>query len=349
MGRGMLWNRGDANPQGVATWVTGLTRGANPSEVCFALQLGAAGALLFLDLATGRERRVLHKESFMATDLDRHPSQPKIVFSNAYPNGTSNLAIIEDNAPGIHELTEGDSLDEAPSWIPGSDDRLVYQSSGIGRDANGVRGQVGPAAIHTLDVATGHIETILEDENSDFLEPKFDAAGALYYIRRPYEERARAMSLWRLALDVVAMPYRVVRSVFHFLDAFATAFSRKPLITAGGPKRDGPSAASLFIRGRVIDGKRLNDTRGNGDTPIVPSDWVLVRRAALGEEATLASGVVSYDLRPDGTVFFSNGRSVFRLSPGGRPEKLHRDRLVERVVALDAEKGKKGSSPDIGH
>ena len=70
------------------------------------------------------DQDLIHKEKFIAHDLDRHPNQAVTAFSLLYPNGSSHLALMEGEGPDFDEITEGDSLDAAPSWVPGPGRRL---------------------------------------------------------------------------------------------------------------------------------------------------------------------------------------------------------------------------------
>ena len=55
-----------------------------------------------------------------------------LAFTVHSPNGTSHIATMSAAGRGIKDITEGDAVDEAPSWIPGSGNAILFQSAGVG-------------------------------------------------------------------------------------------------------------------------------------------------------------------------------------------------------------------------
>jgi hypothetical protein len=56
-----------------------------------------------------------------------------VACSQRFSNGTASIAICK--GADLQVATEGDAVDEAPSWLPGKDRQLVFQSAGIARNA----------------------------------------------------------------------------------------------------------------------------------------------------------------------------------------------------------------------
>jgi len=52
-----------------------------------------------------------------------------MVFSVRHENGTANIGVRLAGESGIKELTEGDSFDTAPHWLPGGQRRILYQTA----------------------------------------------------------------------------------------------------------------------------------------------------------------------------------------------------------------------------
>ena len=73
-----------------------------------------------------------------------------------------------------------------------------------------------------------------------------------------------------------------------------------------------------------------------GVPSLVPDSWQLVRRDGQGREEVLATNVASYDIGPDGTVVYSNGRGVFVLGGDGASQLALAGELVADVVASAA-------------
>ena len=70
---------------------------------------------------------------------------------------------------------------------------------------------------------------------------------------------------------------------------------------------------------------------------LVPRSWELVRRNAQRNELVVATNVASYDLLPDGSIVYSNGRAAFRLGIGTQPSLNLREDLVADLVARAGE------------
>ena len=347
-GSGLPGGRADPAADGDARRVrmTALAPGDKPGQVLYALQSGSVGGLFVWDDTDRSERRLFHKNEFAATDLSVHPTAGTIALSVRGDAGTADIATMEPAGRGLRAVTEGDSLDESPAWVPpaacGGRKALVYQSAGIGRNAAGFPVSRGPYAVLRLDFDRGDVETLAEDDAHDHLLPRVSADGSLLFIRRPYEPQGRPASPLKIAGDVVLFPLRLALAFVHFFDWFSLVFRRKPLLTAGGPKKEGPDARYLMLWGKLVDAEKAVRQAGGkgGDVPLVPKTWELVRQSPDGgREEILAAGVLSYDLCPDGSIVYADGSAVYHLTPGGTPERLCRGKLIERVTALGGAAG----------
>jgi hypothetical protein len=196
----------------------------------------------------------------------------------------------------------------------------------------------GPYAVFELDTDGGEMKTLLEADDKDFLSPRVGADGSLYYITRPYQTLHAPVSPLKVGKDIVLFPLRLVLAVVHFLDWFSMVFRRKPLLTAGGPPKEGPDARYMMLWGKLVDAEQLHrehSARGDGrGGALVPKTWTLQRRKSDGTDETLASHVVSFDLCPDGSVVYTNGAAVYHLDAAGERTEVCASRLIERVVRL---------------
>lgn len=322
----------DSNPARFLSVVDG----EKPGEIYYTIETDAIGGVFHFDVNENYERRLAHKQDLRLADLSRHPVDGQLACTIRHPDGSSSLGVMRNDGGGLHEVTAGDSRDESPSWIPGQANSLVYQSAGIGRDASGVIYGLAPYGIYELDLDNNRMTTLLELEEQDCLSPRIDSTGTLYYIRRPYELRPPS-SIWRAAKDVVLFPIRLTWAFVHFLNAFSMFFAKKPLMTAGGPRRKGPDKRSLMLWGRWVQVDRELKAGGDSDKPLVPRTWELIRRSTNGDEQAIASGVVAFDLCADGGIVYTNGVSVFHLSAdshSGPGERLARGMFIERVSGL---------------
>jgi hypothetical protein len=246
----------------------------------------------------------------------------------------SHIGLMDAQGGKLREITRGDSIDESPSWSPTRERTLLFQSAAVGRHEDGVVFGLAPCAISQLDLAAESLTTVLENPQFDYLLPRQTADDSLFYIRRPYQVRPPT-SLLRLAGDIALFPFRVARAGVHFLDAFSRMFSRKPLMTAGGPRREGPDQRYVQLWGRWIEVRQdMASGRGDADPPLVPRDWQLIRRTPDGTETTIVTHVAAFDANPAGDVLYTNGSSIHFCPAGDKPERVGRARLVERVALL---------------
>lgn len=338
-GSGMLWGgRGSQEIALVPPRITGVVRPPDKDSFYYFLETEVVGGLFHYDRLQNEERRIFHKEGFRAKDPDFHAGAGLFAFSLPFPNGTSGISLADAEGRNLQRLTEGDSVDEAPSWLPATAPALVYHSAGIGRSSTGEPVGLGPCSLHRIDLAARRAETLIEDRGFDFLQPHGTEAGDLLYIRRPYESiHGRPPSGLTILKDVLLFPWNVGKAILSFLNAFSLAFSQKPLMTSGGPKLEGPEFHKLLIRGRAVDARKaLRNFKGDGEAPsLVPSDWELMRRSSKGETKTLARGVLAFDAAPDGTVVYTNGTGVFTLDAEDRPRRIEKGSLIEQVTLLE--------------
>ena len=186
-GGGALWGVDRMDTEAVRVFISGATRAQGDDRFYFILESETTGGLFVYDYKTNEEKRLFHKENFRARDLDLNCDINQLACSQMFANGTSNIMILNQDGSNIKEVTEGDSMDEAPSWIPGKERRILFQSSGIARNKDGYVVGRGPTSIQALDLYDSRLTTVLEDSRYDFLQPRISNDGFLYYIRRPHE------------------------------------------------------------------------------------------------------------------------------------------------------------------
>jgi hypothetical protein len=332
---GALWGAAGRDTSVMRITITGLTRANQPGLLLYALDTDDIVGLFSLDPATGEERRLFHSNDRRVRFPSARPGQDFVVCSVLAEGGTANLAIMNADGSDLREITEGESLDLAPSWAP--DGRVVYQTAGLGRDREGRLAGLSPFSIQRLDLKTGEIEPLLEDPQHDFLGPKVAADGTIYAIRRPHRAAGSGVSRWRAAADVALFPVRMVGAVFGFLNIFSTRYSGKPLSTSGGAKQKEADPRQMMIWGNLIDAEReVEKAKARGETApsLVPASWKLVRRQTGGEIEEVASGILSFDLGDDGTIVCSNGSAVDVIGADGKRATSWKGEMIEQVVAL---------------
>lgn len=99
-----------------------------------------------------KEKRLFHSADFKVDRVDFHPEYQLIACAAIGKDGTANIATMPVNAVHLSQVTEGDSLDLAPKWIPGFRRAIVFQSAGIGRDGAGYIIEQKHSTIEQLDI-----------------------------------------------------------------------------------------------------------------------------------------------------------------------------------------------------
>lgn len=345
--KGLMWNVTQASgmqmedlesPDGseVPARFTGVCAGTKASEIYYCLQTTAIGGLFLLDLKENYERRLLHRQQLNLADLTRNPATGDLACCLATGTGASHIGLMNAEGGSLREITSGDSADEAPSWVAGRDRTLVFQSAGVGRHESGAVFGLGPYALCQLDIANEKLTTLWESSEFDYLAPRVAADGSIYCIRRPYQLRP-ALSPLKVAGDVLLFPFRFARAFVHFLNAFSLLFSKKPLMTAGGVRRQGPDKRAMLLWGRWVEvDRKLKYAKPDTDPPIVPTTWHLVRKATDGSEETIATSVVAFSLAPNGGIVYTNGSAIYHVErPNDPPKRIARGRFIDRVEVLE--------------
>ncbi len=251
-----------------------------------------------------------------------------------YPNGRSHIALFKLPSSVYEEVTDGDSCETSPSWSP--DGRLLYFSTaGIARNGGELLAY-SPRAAASYNVNTERMEILLEDEKLDFLAPKEDAQGNLYFIRQPYHplNEKKTTSIWGIFKEVLLFPFWLVKALIGFLNAFSVLFGGKPM-PEGGTRTDikskQKSEKELFFEGRILEAeknRKENKKFGDPYDGIMSRNRVLVRRAPDGTEEILAKAVLDYALCADGSVVYSNGSHILHRTADGSTQDLGKAKMA---------------------
>ena len=313
---------------------------STPGKICYGIDAGEVRGLFIYDANEKHEQRVLHgpNHRFASISARQGDDGPEWLVAAAQDHGVSRVGLFKPKAGGgVRELTEGDSLDSYPAWKPGDQRGFVYQTCGVARQQNTNHWQgLGPASIQSVDMETGEMEAVAEDEHFDFLCPAYAPDGSLYYLKRPYEPFHRP-SFWRFLLDIVLFPFRLLRALMAFLNMFSMMFSGKPLQTAGTPpRRNGPDPKAVFLHGRWISmEKQMRDAAVDEMTDLVPKNWELICRSPGGSTKTITSNVMAYTVGRDGTIYYSDGKGVFaQANAAAKAEKISSRKLVTCIAEV---------------
>ncbi|MEL7238548.1 MAG: hypothetical protein AAGK78_06775 [Planctomycetota bacterium] len=302
------------------------------AALCYVLRTAHSSVLLRQTLADGYEQRLYHKQNFVGSDVCVHPFDDRVVMTVAdAETQTAHLAVIKPDGGGLTIVTDGDCVDEAASWHVEEDghcETLVYQSGGVGRDADGNFWQLGPRRVEKLDLETGRLDTLLDEEDYDFLMPRLMADDTLWFIRRPWQPHESPSAASR-AMGLLSAPFVFVAALFQVVIGLSKLLKQEPPSTAGGPQPALPPPLMLY--GQLVANAQPGKPVDSSQPPTAPKSWELVRLDADDEQTVIATGVVSYDVTPAGDCIYTDGSGVFSVRDGGKPQKLHHAVLVERV------------------
>jgi hypothetical protein len=332
--RSMLWGGRGASGPAQPPRFKYAARGPEPDSLYYVLEMSASSGLFHYKVSEKREMRIFHAAKFSCLGLAYDHDRDGFILAADNKDGSAHLAAYDKSGNFKGNITGGDTVDAAPSCSPTHKNTVLYQSAGVARHPQkGYVVALGPSAVHRLDYVNGKLETLLEHKDFDFVAPREDRSGNLYYIRRPCErsglEEARS---W--GKDILLFPWRILKTIFGYLDFWSGIYGRERLRSSGVPKHLGmeQDVAAMWLHGRMIDLNqvRIEDDRAKGG--LVPASWQLRRRSPDGQDVFVADHVVSYDLAEDGSVVYTNGFAAFRILKGDPLRRQHSG-LIESISA----------------
>lgn len=329
----VLWGKA-AMGSDIPLAITSICGGREPGGLVYSLESGSLCALLEVAQLGAEERRLWNDNRTQIRHVSVSRPDGNMVFSVLHENGTANIGVKMAGESGLKELTEGDSFDTAPRWVPGESRKIVFQSAGIGRNRTGQFLALGPFSLQQLDLEAGELTPRLEDRQYDYLAPQCLADGGLLCIRRPYAEHERLHPLRTLKV-VFLFPFRLLYAFIQFLNFFSAMFTGRKLTSAGGPKGRELDMKQMMIWGNLVHAQKSAAEEEEG-ADLVPKSWQLECRTAKGETKVLADGVLAYDINEDGSIVYTNGNAVFLLHPDGRKERVLSERMIEQVFFVPA-------------
>ncbi len=336
MSGGALWGRQDSDPAEMRIAITGISSGCQNGELLYSLATDDIGGVFLLRNQASEEQRLLHTADFRVRRLAASPGQDRVACVLQHKGGSSSIAIMHGDGTDLREVTQGDTIDDAPRWAPASAHEIIFQSAAIGRNKAGFAVTQAPFAIHKLNLEAGEVSTLAEDPKFDLLMPHLSSDGTLYYIRRPYRDPSQPPSFWRAALDLILLPLRLLFAVFQFLNFFTVRYTGNTLTTAGNARQKHADIRQMMVWGNLIDAQKAADHDSSGAQSLVPKTWELVRRPPGASEEVVAKGVLSFDVYSDGSLLYTNGSGVYRVDRSGARDALAKDALIEQVVAVEA-------------
>ena len=324
-----LWSQSASASDRPLVKINSVAAAPNENAVFYTLQTESIGGLFKYDFEEQYEKRIFHKESIYITDLCHHPDSDEFVCA-MNDGGVQSIAVLSDEKFDYHFITEGDSIDAAPSWVPGEADTIVYQSAGVGRNQAGLMVHYGNTTIEKLNFSNGEQSTILADDACDYLCPRYDEHGNLYCIRRKCEHNGQRIKHTEAIKDFFLIPFRLLKALFGFLNLISQIFGKQSLVNATTGKKTPVDKQTIFLKGRLIDLAKEKDVEGS----IVPGDWELIKMSPDGTIGTLAKNVSDYTVQASGLIIYTNGYSIIKLDQQKIDELFKSKEIIESLVVL---------------
>ena len=280
------------------------------------------------------EGLILRKNDLKTYDMAYDKKNHRLAIAASTLSYDRHIAILGIDSAHIDFLTEGDSLDGNPAFDPKNPDQLYYDSCGFAYGEQGNILGVGAKEICRLNLQSGALDTILENNKFDFIKPQLDLEGNLYFIQKPY--RPLANNSFSFANALLA-PVKIIKALIGWLDFFTTRYAGESLKTNGAnpAKMKQKSEEEIFIEGNLINAqKTLTENQKSGEKfpGIAPKNWELMKMNKSGDVTSVKKGVLSYRLSEDGELFYSNGKHLIKSSPLNGEELICESDLISKII-----------------
>ena len=278
---------------------------------------------------------IIRKNNMNIFKLDYQAATGRIAACASDSTIERHLAIFNDKNTDYNFVTEGDCLDQNPSWSKLQQDTIYYDSCGIARDNTGLFVGFGPRSIHKLTLADGELSQIASDDKKDFIKPYEDAHGNLYYMKKPYKiAGAKESTSFK---DILLMPVKLGKAIFGWLNFFTQRYSGQSLKTSGSnpAQNRSKSEEEMFIEGNLVNvlkAQKENEKLGEQYPGLAPRDWELIKRLPDGSEVVLKKGLLDFYVCENGDIIYSNGNYLMKLANNGEDHMLTRVKLATSLT-----------------
>lgn len=300
--------------------ITGIAKGEE-GQFFYSIAIGEIGGIYRKDYQQDQmeEDLIISSRDFFIEHLCCHGTK----LLGALDYGLSEKHIVLFTLPESRyvQLTEGDTMEDHPSWS-WKGNGIYFDGRGLSRTENNYVAGVGPGCISYLDMETKEIKEILADDAFDYLKPKEDSEGALYYLKRPYGQKIKSSkNSW---MDVLLFPVRIIQAIGSWLNFFTQRYTGESLRTTGAERARQRPEKEMFIQGNLVQvEKALKESQKRKEEfpGLIPGNWQLCRLRPDGQEELVEKGVLDYDLLEGGYVY-SNGEYILEVNQSGEKKKV---------------------------
>ncbi len=304
---------------------------AGEEEIYYVLTNHQVTGLFKYELGEDYESRLFHKNDFVSAGLDYSEKDSQFVIAIQEEDGRVHLTLLDAEGKYLEILTSGDSRDTEPSFSLRDENFILYQSSGIARNEEGWPIAHGPCFINQFDRKNNEVTEILYDDHYDYLQPREDASGNIYCIRRPYVP-AGPVSPARMLLSIVTFPFRFLMAIMNFLNMFTELFSKNPFKPTGpNLPSQMPKAKHVQVLGQTINIAKLKKFyQKSDDVSLVPGSWELIQIGNNHSHRVIAKNVSSYDISREGKIIYTNGFKVYEYD-GQEAGLKFKHKIIEKI------------------
>ncbi|UUM27903.1 hypothetical protein NQU59_01755 [Acinetobacter colistiniresistens] len=306
-------------------------------HVIYAAQLQDGCAIYIKSLLEPQqpEALVLRNNEFIIHHMDYDAQHKRLILSASQGYAfEQHLCVLGLDSNRIQYITEGDCQDQHPCFDPQNPDIIYYDSCGFAYDQQGGM-SIGPKEICRLNLKTGDLETIIADPRYDYYKPQIDAAGQLYFLKRPYKNQNYSGNSLK---DIVLAPFKIIRAVFGWLDFFTQRYTGESLKSTSGSnpaKSKQKSEEELFVEGNLIKAQKAlqqNQSAGEKFVGVIPRSWELIQCSSTGEQKVLKRGVLGYRLNTQGLILYSNGKHLVSIAADQTEQMLVEAKLIQKIM-----------------
>ena len=332
---------GDERPtrddKNTIAYFNSLSFGKNENEVIYSVTIDGLSGIMRKDLNADKdsESHIIHsrKLSFNGSDLNADDTSFVTCVSENYYN--SHIALFNINNNDYATITYGDCYDFDASYSMQNDNHILFATKGVGRNADGEFVCYSPSSIMEYDVLSGDINELISGKDS-YCKPKDDENGNLFYIKRP-ETSERKTSVWKILLDIILIPWRILEAVYRYLEYFTLIYTGKKFVknSSNPAKPQDKTEKEILIEGNLINAEneyKNNLRHKDAFAGFAPRSWELIKRSSDGTESTLAKGVIDYCFTSDGELIYTNGKHVLLINRDGKTQKLADTSLCTKVA-----------------
>ena len=307
-------------------------------DYIYSVTCGDVSAIVNTEIATGEENLLIHTNNLKFYSMEYDSGKKQIVCSTSNDKDylTRSITVFDLNSNDLRTLTSGDSIDENPSFSKFNED-IFYNSRGIARNSQMLPVNYSNSTIYCIN-EYGKFDEIILDEKFDYIAPKTDAAGNLYYIKKPYV--LLSVNNSNFLVDFLLMPFRLIygfAKILLFLSNLtkkdkkrnmSKTYGANPVLNKEMSERD------LYIYEQNINlekEEKINKKKGDKNPGFAPQNFELYKRTQSGEETKIKSGVLSFDVDAKGNIVYTNGKYIISLAADGKEEIIHKDKIITSV------------------